>query len=46
MINIELFHLMISTIQNRETPIVFLIEILKDFFLKAKNFMDVLSFTM
>jgi len=46
MINIKLFYLRNSTIQNRETRAVSLIETLKDFFLKAKNFMDVLSFTV
>jgi len=46
MVNIKLFNPKISTIQNREKPVVFLIETLKDFFLKAKNFMDVLSFTV
>jgi hypothetical protein len=46
MIDVKLLHLTISTVQNRETPVVFLIETLKDFFLKAKNFMDVLSFTV
>jgi len=41
-----MFNPTILTIENREKPVVSQIETLKDFFLKAKNFMDVISFTM
>jgi hypothetical protein len=46
MIPVELFTPTISMSQHQEKPVAFQIETPEDFFLKAKNFMDVLGFTV